>query len=94
MVSASRPGWTARVTSLLFGQAATRAWSRTGDSGQVSGRRTLWAGPRDSAVSLEPLGETGEGLQRHGRVDAHGCRLCRCRGTIAGGGCGVERGLK
>ena len=83
MVSASRPGWMARVTSLIFGQAATRAWSRTGVSGQVPGRQMSWAGPRDSAVSPEPLGETGEGLQRHGRVDKHGCRRRRSR-AVAG----------
>ena len=73
MVSASRRGWTARVMSVLFGQAAPRAQSRTGESGRVDGRRTSCA-RRRRHLSRWGVGAR-EGLQRHGRVDEHGCHL-------------------
>ena len=73
MALASRPGVDAPVMSRLFGQAARATRSTTGKSGRFDSRRISCARRRDGAVSPEPLGETGEGLQRHGRVDAHGC---------------------
>ena len=71
---ASRAGVDA--PALLFGFRVDRARHKEyGESGQVNGWRTPCARRRDSVVSPEPLGETGEGLQRHGRVDVHGCCL-------------------
>ena len=83
MALASRSGVDALVTSRLFGWAARATRSTTGESGRVDSRRMSCARRRDSAVSPEPLGETEEGLQRHGRVDEHGCRLGRSR-AVAG----------
>ena len=83
MALASRPGVDALVTSRLFGWAARATRSTTGESGRVDSRRMSCARRRDSAVSPKPLGETEEGLQRHGRVDGHGCRLGRSR-AVAG----------
>ena len=73
MVLASPAGVDAAVTSLLFGQVARATRSTAGESGQVNGRWTSCARRRDSAVSPELLRKTGEGLQRHRQVDAHGC---------------------
>ena len=88
MMFASRPGQKALVMSRLFGWAARRARSARGKSRRVSGRWTSCARRRDSAVSPEPLGETGKGLHRHGQVYAHGCCLQALggRGMVAGDG--------
>ena len=88
MVLVSRAGVDATALLFGFGWAARATRSTTGESGQVDSRRTSCVRRRDSAVSTEPLGETGEGLQRHGRIDAHGCRLRRGRGMMAVEGVG------
>ena len=75
MALASLPGVDAPVTSWLFGQAARATRSTTGESGRVDSQRMSCTRRRDGAVSPESLGETGEGLQRHRRVDEHGYRL-------------------
>ena len=93
MVLASRPGVDAPLTSRLFGQAARTTRSARGESGRLNDRRTSCRRRRDSAVSPKPLGEAGEGPQRHRRVDAYGCRLravalCRVAGwRVAGAPC-------
>ena len=66
MVLASQAGVDAPALLSGFRQEAARATrSTTGEFGRVNGWRTSCARRRDSAVSPEPLGETGEGLQRH-----------------------------
>ena len=82
MVSASRAGIDAPM------KAARAIQSMMGESGRVNRRWTSCARRRDSAVSPESPGETGEGLQRPGRVDAHCCRLQAGTGwwRVAGGG--------
>ena len=82
MMSVSWAGMDAAV------QAARTTQSMMGESGRVDHRWTSCARRRDNAVSPESSGETGEGLQRHGRVDAHCCRLRAITGwwRVAGDG--------
>ena len=79
MVLASRAGMDAPSLLFGFGQAARATRSIMGEFGRVKagGHRVR---RRDSAVSSEPLGETGEELQRHRRAGVHGC----CFWAVAG----------